>query len=160
MIRHGTKNNNDVETVVSKSTAETMRVTGEHVQIAPDLLRFGRGRYRALELTVQNPNSTFKLMSDDVHDTVIGRADRTLNFTPAVDLTDFDGKALGVSRRHATLNNQNGLLYITDHTTTNGTYINGKRIEPETPHVLTHGDKLQIARMRMGVHFTDKVLAT
>ena len=153
-------NSNEVETQLARSTAETVRITGEYPELAPDLLRFGRGRYRTVEFTIKNPDHTFSIRSDDVHDVVIGRKDSNLKYRPVIDLADFGGKLFGVSRRHATLNNRNGLLFITDHDTTNGTYVNSKRIDPEIPHVLTHGDKLQIGRVRLLVQFADKVLAT
>lgn len=160
MLRHDADatNNNEVETHVSKGTAETARITGEFAQIVTDLLRFGRGRYRAVELTVKNPDATFKLMSHDLEEVIIGRADPDLNYSPAIDLTDFGGKLFGVSRRHATLNNKSGLLSITDHNTVNGTFVNGLRIDPETPHVLTNGDKLKIGRVLLNINFVDKVL--
>ena len=47
MQRHN--DHNEVETQVSKSTAETARVTGEFAKVVPDLLRFGHGRYRAAQ---------------------------------------------------------------------------------------------------------------
>lgn len=150
----------EVETQLARSTAETMRITGEYPEIAPDLFRFGRGRFREVEFIAKNPDYIFSIRSDDVQDVIIGREDPAVNFQPGIDLTDFGGKLFGVSRRHATLNNQNGLLFITDHSTTNGTYVNGKRIDPEIPHVLTHGDSLQIGRVRLTVKFMNKVLAT
>ena len=156
MQRHN--NNNEVETQISKSTAETTRVTGEFAQIVPDLLRFGRGRYRAVEVSVKNTDYTFKLMSHELDDIVIGRSDPSLNYKPPIDLTDFGGKMFGVSRRHATLQNKKGLLYITDHNTKNGTYVNGLRIKPDEPHVVTNGDRLHIGRVALSIHFADKVL--
>ncbi|MGB7337814.1 MAG: FHA domain-containing protein [Phototrophicaceae bacterium] len=158
--REDLETHDEIKTHISRGTAETMRVTGEYAQIAPDMLRFGRGRYRTVEFLVKNPDHTFHIRSEDVHDIVIGRRDANLNYVPIIDLSDFGGKLFGVSRRHATLNNRNGLLYLTDHNTTNGTYVNGKRIEPEVPHVLTNGDRLQIGRVHMMIKFTDKVLAT
>jgi len=149
----------EVETELARSTAETMRITGEYPELAPDLFRFGRGRFREVEFVVKNPDHIFSIRSEDVHDIIIGREDPAQNYEPAIDLTDFGGKLFGVSRRHATLNNQNGLLFITDHSTTNGTFVNGKRIDPEIPHVLTHGDSLQIGKVRLTVKFTNKVLA-
>lgn len=160
MVRHESDSKNEVDTELARSTAETMRITGEFPEIAPDLLRFGHGRFREVEFTIKNPDYTFSIRSEDVHDVIIGREDASLNYSPAINLADFGGKLFGVSRRHATLNNQNGLLFITDHNTTNGTYVNGTRIDPEIPHVLTQGDNLQIGRVRMLVKFANKVLAT
>ncbi len=49
----------------------------------------------------------------------------------------------GASRRHAEIALDEGKFYITDLDSTNGTYVNGKRI---ARHPLAHGDLLAIGR--------------
>jgi len=54
-----------------------------------------------------------------------------------------------VSRRHARIELRGGGLYIIDHGhegrgSTNGTFINGKRINPMVPHRLKHGDEVSL----------------
>ncbi|MEL6308585.1 MAG: FHA domain-containing protein [Chloroflexota bacterium] len=164
---NGTEIETEVETSDVKThipdkfrSTETMKVTGSLEELAPDLLRFGRGRYRTVTLTVRNPDHTFELPSHEMHEVVIGRADDALDFIPTIDLTNFGAKLFGVSRRHATLTNKNGLLFITDHSTKNGTFVNDIRIDPEIPHVITHGDIVQLGRVQLWIRFTDKVLST
>ncbi len=48
-----------------------------------------------------------------------------------------------VSKNHAVINQRGDQLYVTDHDSTNGTYINGKRVLEETP--LNEGDIVQFA---------------
>jgi hypothetical protein len=62
---------------------------------------------------------------------LIGCADATS--TPDIDLTPLGGTTSGVSRRHAALRNTNGVWTITDLNSTNGTYVNGNKIAPNTP---------------------------
>ena len=54
-----------------------------------------------------------------------------------------------VSRRHARIELRNGGLYIIDHGpegrgSTNGTFINGRRINPGKPYRLEHGDEVSL----------------
>lgn len=54
----------------------------------------------------------------------------------------FPGEA-SMSRRHAQLTRQGGQLTIEDLNSTNGTFVNGERLEPHTPRQLFQGDSLQ-----------------
>lgn len=49
-----------------------------------------------------------------------------------------------VSRQHAFINKKTGKFYLTDNNSTNGTYVNEKRIQPNSPHLLTHQDEVKI----------------
>jgi hypothetical protein len=149
----------DVETHVADS-AVTVSLNSGDIQNMQDLLRFGHGRYRRLELIIQGLKQHYTIASHEIQDIIIGRQDKRTNFCPYIDLTELDVQNLGVSRRHATINNQRGLLFITDHHSPNGTYVNGQRIVSEEPHVLTNGDTLHIGRVCVQIHFIDKVLTT
>lgn len=48
------------------------------------------------------------------------------------------------SRQHAFINKKSGKFYLTDNNSTNGTYINEKRIQPNTAHLLSHQDEVKI----------------
>jgi len=49
-----------------------------------------------------------------------------------------------VSRLHAVVNFENGEAYITDTNSSNGTYVNGIQIPPNTKHKLKDGDKIKL----------------
>lgn len=72
-----------------------------------------------------NPDQTFDLMEETC---IVGRE-------PINDVVLADPE---VSRRHARLVFRNGTYHIEDLSSTNGTYINGRRITSLTP--LAHGD--------------------
>lgn len=78
---------------------------------------------------------------------LIGRADPVSNFYPDVDLTPHGALENGVGRRHAQVAVQNGRLFIEDLDSTNGTFINGQKLAPRTPHVLHNGDELRLGRL-------------
>lgn len=50
-----------------------------------------------------------------------------------------------VSRTHATLRNRGGACYLVDMKATNGTFVNGTRLNPNQESVLHDGDKITLA---------------
>ena len=96
----------------------------------------GRG-IPTLEIVSGAPSSTIRLTSATC---LIGRGD-------AADLfLDADG----VSRKHAKIVNTGGAINLIDLGSTNGTYLNNKRIDVAT---LREGDRIQVGQvvMRYGV---------
>ncbi len=61
------------------------------------------------------------------------------------------------SRRHAIVWNAQGIVYVRDEGSTNGTFVNGKRIAAATP--LRAGDRIQIGRTMLSVRQTEGALA-
>lgn len=70
-----------------------------------------------------------------------------------VNLNDFNGKNHGVSRQHCLLQRQNTDLSATDLGSTNGTYLNGQRLVPRQPYIVTQGDKLILGSLHVIVSF-------
>jgi hypothetical protein len=66
-----------------------------------------------------------------VRSIVLGRGKDTDNID--LDLSDYDAGGLGVSRRHAILQTIANVLYVVDAGSTNGTYLNGKRLKMGEP---------------------------
>ena len=73
---------------------------------------------------------------------VIGRSPRQATFL-------VDDKTL--SREHARLFGADGVLYIEDLATTNGTRVNGRQIPSRTPVPLTEGDALELGAVKVQV---------
>ena len=55
------------------------------------------------------------------------------NVGTIVDLAVFDGARLGVSRRHAEIFPHDGHLILQDLQSANGTWLNGEKLDPDTP---------------------------
>ncbi len=64
---------------------------------------------------------------------VIGREDPISEVFPDVDLTSLGGMEKGVSRKHAVIHRSGADYTVEDMGSTNGTYINRKRIQPHAP---------------------------
>lgn len=93
-----------------------------------------------------------KMLESDV---VLGRRDPITEQVPEVDLDMFAGYRMGVSRRHAILKVVNKMLVVVDLGSSNGTYLNGKRLEARSPEVVMEGDLLRLGQIIMTVQFTE-----
>lgn len=70
-----------------------------------------------------------------------------------VDLEEFDGAHLGVSRRHAVIKRDADGFKLYDKESKNGTWLNGVRIESLVPHVIRSGDEIRFGQMITHVYF-------
>ncbi len=66
----------------------------------------------------------------------VGRTDPFSDFVPELDLTRFEGQTRGVSRRHATIRWDGDGFVLCDNGSSNGTWLNGERLEPEREYPL------------------------
>jgi hypothetical protein len=82
-----------------------------------------------------------------VRSIVLGRGKDTDNVD--LDLSDYDAGGLGVSRRHAILQTISEKLYVVDSGSTNGTYLNGKKLPVLEPNRVTDDDIISLG----GFHF-------
>ena len=84
-------------------------------------------------------------------DFLIGRPDAATGVTPEVDLGPFD-VARTLSRRHARIvRDGHGYLLREDTATTNGTFVNGERLQAGTGVALKPGDKLRFGSIEVEV---------
>jgi len=70
-----------------------------------------------------------------------------------VDLTDYDARQHGVSRRHCLLKRDDTRLLAVDLGSTNGTYLNGARLDPKQAVVVSSGDRLILGTLHMLITF-------
>jgi hypothetical protein len=111
------------------------------------------GSRTELILIARDNGQQFVFDANTIDDLVIGRFDPDTNTSPPVDLEAAKGMDLGVSRRHASIIQQEGLLYVIDHGSHNGTYLNGQRLVPRQPRILRDGDDLRLAQLVLRVKF-------
>lgn len=72
-----------------------------------------------------------------------------------LDLTPFEAQSRGVSRVHATITRDDeGYLEFMDQSSTNGSYLNGRQLEPLRPYYLKNRDRLQLGELEMRILFT------
>lgn len=83
----------------------------------------------------------------------IGRKDAANNAYPTLDLSDYFGKELGVSRYHAEIIHNNGSYYIKDMGSTNGTWLNTTKIHPYSQTPIHDSDQVRLGHLTMLVKF-------
>jgi CheY-like chemotaxis protein len=91
---------------------------------------------------------------------LFGRADDNHEVQPQIDLSDYRGQKLGVSRKHALMIARDNRVTIEDLGSSNGTYINGQQLAVRRPHRVREGDILQLGNLKLQVHFVIKPSVT
>lgn len=86
---------------------------------------------------------------------VFGRSSRTIreSAVEAFDLAPFQAIERGVSRAHLALRRYNRSIMVVDLDSTNGSWLNSYRLQPNVPVVIANGDKLTLAKLSMHVYF-------
>ena len=84
---------------------------------------------------------------------LIGRKDTGSKNFPDIDIAPYNALKNGVSRRHAILTAKDNRVTICDLGSSNGTYINQKRLKPDQPYRLRDGDLLHLGKLELQVHF-------
>ncbi len=69
------------------------------------------------------------------------------------DLTPYGAFSAGVSRQHARITLIDGLLYLEDMGSTNGTRINGFQVTPHQLYRLRDNDEIEFGRLRVILRF-------
>jgi hypothetical protein len=82
---------------------------------------------------------------------VIGRAVSDGSDDVDIDLTLYGAQRQGVSRRHVMIIREGNLLKVADLGSTNGTYLNGVRLQPHQPRLLRTGDRLSLGELVLKV---------
>jgi pSer/pThr/pTyr-binding forkhead associated (FHA) protein len=85
---------------------------------------------------------------------IFGRRDPATGAMPDIDLTPYAGYRMGVSRRHAAIRSADeSHLDIWDLGSSNGTFLNGQRLNAHRPYRLRDGDRLRLGQMIIRVFF-------
>lgn len=81
----------------------------------------------------------------------LGRVSDAQPIMPDIDLTPYQAYACGVSRLHAVLKRERNQVIVRDLGSSNGTYLNGKRLQPNSDHALNHGDMLFLGKLKLQI---------
>jgi hypothetical protein len=91
-------------------------------------------------------------------ETVFGRRDPATGLMPDVDLTPFAGYRMGVSRRHSAIRqNLENKLDLWDLGSSNGTYLNGTKLDANKPYTMRDGDEIRMGQMVMRVYYQQQI---
>ena len=78
---------------------------------------------------------------------IVGRGDPVSNFFPDLDLGPHGALDNGVGRRHLRVFLQGGQMLIEDLDSTNGTVLNGQKLNPRQPQPLRDGDQILAGKL-------------
>ena len=83
----------------------------------------------------------------------LGRVDPASNVFPEICVSNEDDAVKTVSRRHARILKQSGTVVIEDLASVNGTFVNGKRLDPYLPEPIRDGDVIYLGRVLLEIRF-------
>lgn len=109
-------------------------------------------------LEIQILHSGRRVLLSVEREILIGRLDAAHGIFPELDMAPEGGLEQGVSRRHARIYSREGVCYIEDLDSTNGTYLNSERLTPYLPYVINDGDILTLGttRLKVNIHTSSR----
>jgi pSer/pThr/pTyr-binding forkhead associated (FHA) protein len=105
----------------------------------------------SIRLVIRRRNRQRELEVSLVKPVRLGRSDPTQHIFPEIDLTDDLALEHGISREHARIFARGRNIMVEDLGSTNGTLLNGKRLDPYIPEKLGHRDQLQLGKLLIEV---------
>lgn len=84
-------------------------------------------------------------------DYTLGRISEGQPVMPDIDLSPYNAYANGVSRIHATIRRDGKRIIVMDLGSANGSYVNGKRIAPNTERLVNHGDVIALGKLKFQI---------
>ena len=81
----------------------------------------------------------------------VGRVSEGQPIMPDIDLSPYQAYAGGVSRLHAVLKREGNRILLMDLGSSNGTYINGKRLTPNVEQIVYNGDVIALGKLKIQI---------
>jgi pSer/pThr/pTyr-binding forkhead associated (FHA) protein len=81
----------------------------------------------------------------------LGRVSEGQPIMPDIDLSPYQAYASGVSRLHAVIKRDANRVLLMDLGSSNGTYVNGKRLNPNVEQMLSNGDVIALGKLKIQV---------
>ncbi len=136
------RDNPEIAVRIMRKLSRRVREADRMVDAAAATPAAGAGR-------LVHPDSATRFVLTGRAIETVGRRDPVTGLEPVVDLTELDPER-SVSRRHAKLERRQGRVYLVeDLATTNGTFVNGRRIEAGTPRAVESGDRLRFGLVEL-----------
>jgi hypothetical protein len=85
----------------------------------------------------------------DRNEFTLGRISEGQPIMPDIDLSPYQAYASGVSRLHAVLKRDAGQIILMDLGSSNGTYVNTKRLNPNVEQAVQHGDLIALGKLKI-----------
>lgn len=138
----------------------TIRLADNSFEVTQEAREGGSGEYvtppRGISLFLLNKGEPIALRMDQ--EFILGRAGETAT-SPMVDFTEYDGFGMGISRCHAMIRAVGEKYVLIDLNSSNGTWLDGRRLVPNKPYDLPNGTVIQLGRLKVIVSYLHPVSA-
>jgi|OM-RGC.v1.015044117 FOG: FHA domain len=104
-----------------------------------------------LIVRVEDDPQALEFEFSQIETLVIGRSAPDVDESPEIDLALYDAFDRGISRRHALLFWRNGALHIMDNDSSNGTFLNGRRLPPREPAIIRNHDVIGLGGLTISI---------
>lgn len=131
--------------------SETLRVTDFLIDQPIDTSVFDNLDLPDHSIGLYLPGQTKPMIVELRREMIIGRHGRS-EAPQDIDLTPYHAGLLGVSREHASLTPHEGRCLLTDLKSSNGTWVNERRLAPYVPHTLQKGDRIRLGQLILIVY--------
>ena len=132
----------------------------ERIEVAPkdiggipteslDLSEVEAGQPALYRLGLRHPESGKLFSFPALGSYILGRISEGQSILPDVDFAPLQGFEAGVSRLHAMINISETGISLTDLGSSNGTLINGERMQERVERKIENGDKIQLGRLQI-----------
>ncbi len=81
----------------------------------------------------------------------LGRISEGQSIMPDIDLSPYQAYARGVSRLHAVLKREASRVFLMDLGSSNGTFVNGKRLAPNVDQSVANGDVIALGKLKIQI---------
>ena len=88
---------------------------------------------------------------NDRSEFTLGRISDGQPVMPDIDLSPYQAYAHGVSRLHAVIKQASHHVLVMDLGSVNGTYVNGRRLNPNMEQPVNNGDIISLGKLKMQV---------
>lgn len=139
-----------------KSAPTTEKISGATIafpkppRVKTDLL-IPDGGIAVFLLDTANPIAVYA-----IDEFVLGRASEG-SLEEIVDLTPYGAFSSGVSRRHALIRRKKNGYEIIDLDSTNGTWVNEKRLTPTKAYELQNGATIRMGQLRLQILIRESI---
>ena len=108
---------------------------------------------RANSIALFVDDSDEPLILEVTNQAILGRYVPNSPAQPRVDLAPYGALEKGVSRVHAVISRTEQGLTVQDLSSSNGSWLNGVKLQPHMPATLKSGDRLLLSRIMIEVVF-------
>ena len=127
--------------------------TGQGQETAPQKIPSSQPAAVALNtwITLHLMDTGQVIPLNDRSEFTLGRISDGQPIMPDIDLSPYQAYAHGVSRLHAVIKQASHHVLVMDLGSVNGTYVNGKRLNPNVEQTVNNGDIISLGKLKMQV---------